>query len=60
MCVEVEHVCIILEQGRALIRLTHMLPSSTRNGTPVAAAETTHLCQMALIHHLHLLLFFAT
>lgn len=59
MCVEVEHVCIILEQGRALIRLTRMLPF-TRKGTPVAAAETTHLCQMALIHHLHLFLFFAT
>lgn len=59
MCVEVEHVCIIPEHRRALIRVTHML-SFTHKVTPVAAAEATHLCEMALIHHLHLLLFFTT
>lgn len=56
MCVEAEHVCIVLEHRCALIRLTHML-SFTRKDTPVAAAEATCLCEMALIHHLHLLFF---
>lgn len=59
MRVEAEHVCIVLEHRRALIGLTHML-SFTRKDAPVAAAGATCLCEMALIHHLHFPLFFAT
>lgn len=59
MCVEAEHVRVVLEHRRAPIGLTHVL-SFTRKDAPVAAAGATCLCEAALIHRLHLLLFFAT